>query len=260
MAFQGVTKTPLPRLRFPPPPPFFVWSGAENEDCLGVAQQREAGPDLGFDMGKSAPNYAWAGQHMTGFFYVYVLVSEADAKDGVLRSQLVLSSHVSQCASDRNELVPAIEGIPPSQGRPQTALGDSGYLNEEQVRTLEGRPHGEGGERKMNVLVGVHAEAKRLRRRHDFRPVPTEQKKPPAIRSAFVREMKEKMERDESRAKYRLRKQTVEPVFGTIKQWMGFRQFLLRGHGKVSGEWQLVTLAYNVKRLWRMQCAQTAAS
>ena len=81
-------------------------------------------------------------------------------------------------------------------------------------------------------------------------------KKAPKIRSAFVLDMKEKMERAESRAKYRLRKQTVEPVFGTIKKWMGSTQFLLRGHDNVSGEGQLVTLAYNMKRLWRMQSAQ----
>ena len=71
--------------------------------------------------------------------------------------------------------------------------------------------------------------------------------------------MKEKMERGESRAKYRLRKQTVEPVFGTIKKWMGFTQFQLRGHEKVTGEWQLVTLAYNMKRLWRMHGASKRA-
>lgn len=170
-------------------------------------------------------------------------------------SQLVLSTHVSQCASDRNELVPAIEGIPQSVGLPETVLADNGYLNEQQVRTLEG----EGAEKEMEVLVSVHAEAKQLRRRHDFRPRPTEEKPGPVIRSAFVLEMKEKMELDASRAKYRLRKQTVEPVFGTIKQWMGFRQFLLRGHAKVTGEWKLVTLAYNMKRLWRMQCIQNQA-
>ena len=164
-------------------------------------------------------------------------------------SQLVLSSHVTQCASDRNELVPAIEGIPESIGRPETVLADNGYCSEKQVRALEG----DADQPQINVLVSVHAEAKQLRRKHDFRPHPTEEKKGPEIHSAFVREMKEKMEREESREKYRLRKQTVEPVFGTIKQWMGFRQFLLRGHEKVSGEWQLVTLAYNMKRLWRMK-------
>jgi len=170
-------------------------------------------------------------------------------------SQLVLSTHVTQCASDRNELVPAIEGIPAALGQPETVLADNGYLNEKQVRHLEG----ENEELRMEVLVSAHAEAKQLRRKHDFRPRPKEEKKTPKIRSAFVREMKEKMDRDESRAKYRLRKQTVEPVFGTIKEWMGFRQFLLRGHEKVSGEWQLVTLAYNVKRLWRMRCAPMQA-
>jgi len=70
--------------------------------------------------------------------------------------------------------------------------------------------------------------------------------------------MKEKMEREESREKYKLRKQTVEPVFGTTKKWMGFTQFLLRGHEKVNGEWQLVALAYNFKRLYRMLCVQQA--
>jgi len=118
---------------------------------------------------------------------------------------------------------------------------------------------GDEDEPKMEVLVSAHAEAKQLRRKHDFRPRATEEKQAPQIRSEFVREMKQKMERTESREKYRLRKQTVEPVFGTIKKWMGFTQFLLRGHEKVSGEWQLVTLAYDVKRLWRMQCAQNKA-
>ena len=48
---------------------------------------------------------------------------------------------------------------------------------------------------------------------------------------------------------YKLRKQTVEPVFGIIKSVMGFRQFLLRGMSKVQGEWTLVCLAWNVKRM-----------
>lgn len=167
-------------------------------------------------------------------------------------SQLVLSAHLSQCASDRNELVRGVRGIPPVLGRPDAALADNGYLNEEQVRALEG----DGDVPEINVLVSAHAEAKQLRRKHDFRPKPTEEKEPPAIRSEFVREMKEKMEREENRAAYRLRKQTVEPVFGTIKKWMGFTQFQLRGLEKAQGEWRLVTLAYNVKRLWNMKNAQ----
>ena len=171
-------------------------------------------------------------------------------------SQLVLSARVSQCASDRNELVPDIEAIPESIGCPETVLADNGYLDEDSVRRLEG----DRAEPKMNVLVSVHAEAKQLRRKHDFRPKPGAEKRRPEIRSEFVLEMKEKMERVESRKKYKLRMQTAEPVFGTTKKWIGFTQFLLRGHEKVNGEWQLVMLAYNFKRLWRMLCVQQAAT
>ena len=62
--------------------------------------------------------------------------------------------------------------------------------------------------------------------------------------------MRAKLDPDAGRALYAKRKQTVEPVFGVIKQAMSFRQFLLRGLDKVNGEWELVCLAYNVKRLF----------
>ena len=64
--------------------------------------------------------------------------------------------------------------------------------------------------------------------------------------------MRHRLKTREGKEKYRLRKQTVEPVFGIIKEVMGFRQFHLRGHPKVETEWTLVTLAYNVKRLFKM--------
>ena len=61
--------------------------------------------------------------------------------------------------------------------------------------------------------------------------------------------MKHRLTTQAGRALYGLRKQTVEPVFGIIKQVMGFRQFSMRGLDKVTGEWTLATLAWNVKRL-----------
>jgi transposase len=169
-------------------------------------------------------------------------------------SYLILSARVSQCASDRNELVEDIGSIPSCLGIPKTVLADNGYLNEDQVKELEGGDV----QPTIEVLVSVHAEARNLRRRHDFRPLPEKTKEPPEIRSEFVLGMKQKMETEASREKYRLRMQSVEPVFGTIKKWMGFDQFLLRGLEKVTGEWNLVTLAYNVKRLWKIQCTLTA--
>ena len=64
--------------------------------------------------------------------------------------------------------------------------------------------------------------------------------------------MKQRTETERGRKKYRMRQQTVEPVFGIIKKVMGFRRFLLRDLEKVEGEWALVCLAYNCKRLHRM--------
>jgi len=67
--------------------------------------------------------------------------------------------------------------------------------------------------------------------------------------------MRAKLQTPEGKALYAKRKYTVEPVFGTIKAAIGFRQFLLRGLEKVSGEWALVCLAYNCKRLHRLKTA-----
>lgn len=181
---------------------------------------------------------------LSGFEQAYSAQAAVDA-DG---SQLVLSARVSQCSSDRNELSATVNAIPKSLGVPAAVLADNGYLNEKEVRALEG----DGEAPVMEVLVSVHAEAKELRRKHDFRPQPAETKEAPAIRSEFVLKMKARMEQEPARKKYRLRKQTVEPVFGTIKKWMGFTQFQLRGIEKVSGEWNLLTLAYNCKRLWNL--------
>ena len=64
--------------------------------------------------------------------------------------------------------------------------------------------------------------------------------------------MAEKLKTPEGKTIYRQRACTVEPVFGIIKAVLGFRQFLLRGLAKVTGEWNLVCLAYNLKRLHRL--------
>ena len=66
------------------------------------------------------------------------------------------------------------------------------------------------------------------------------------------------MEGENARLKYRLCMQTVEPIFGTIKKWMGFWQFLMRGLARVTGEWNLVPLAYRFRRLWAFKRTQVA--
>ena len=68
-----------------------------------------------------------------------------------------------------------------------------------------------------------------------------------------------KVRTPEGKALYARRKVIVEPVFGQIKNVRGFRRFLLRGLEKIRGEWRLVCLTHNLRKLWRYGSAQSAA-
>lgn len=161
-------------------------------------------------------------------------------------SQLIVGQRVSTCASDANELEPDLQSIPPTLGAPNTALADCGYVNREaftRLTAFTGAPQ---------LYVSVHREDAHAERRYEYRPSETI-KPPKTVTDPALAAMAEKLKTKEGRAIYRQRACTVEPVFGIIKQVLGFRQFLLRGLNKVSGEWNLVCLAYNLKRLHTLQ-------
>jgi transposase len=184
----------------------------------------------------------------SGYFQGYNAQASVDA-DG---SQLILGVRVSQCASDRNELEADVRCIAEEIGTATAALADNGYACEHDVKNLEA----DG----VNVLVSVHSEAKENHRTYDFRPSDKQkarEKKNGPYTKQWIKRMAEKMGTEDSRALYKLRKQTVEPVFGIIKQAMGFRQFLLRGIDKVELEWLLVSTAYNFRRLFNLKLCAT---
>ncbi len=159
-------------------------------------------------------------------------------------SQLIVGARVSTCASDRNELVADIEAVAAALGRPETVLADNGYANGAAVAALEA----------SGIEALVATAAQRRRRRHDFRPSGAGT----AVKEAkadWLRDMTKKLNSEEGRALYRLRQQTVEPVFGVIKAVLGFTGFSLRGLDKVAGEWNLVALAYNCERLHKLTLA-----
>ena len=142
------------------------------------------------------------------------------------------------CASDRNELVAAVDAAPKALGAVERVPADSGFANGDEVSELEGRG--------TEILVATGAEGRR--HLHDFRPPPPE-KPAREPKADWIKGMRAQMDLEGNRALYRLKKQTVEPAFGTVKGAMGFRQFLLRGLREVEGEWALVLLAYNCKRM-----------
>jgi len=159
-------------------------------------------------------------------------------------TMLVLGVRVSDEGPDAGQLALDIDAVPKELGPVVTVLADTGYANGATVQKLQGQG--------LEVLVALGRQTENGHKRYDFRPVPTERAtKTPAQKwkKPWAVAMKKALESERGRDLYRLRKQSVEPVFGIVKQALGFRQFLLRGLDKVNLEWQLVACAYNLKRL-----------
>ena len=120
-------------------------------------------------------------------------------------------------------------------------IADAGYANAAAFERL-----GEDLDLYVAVTAGDHGE-----RAYDFRPPKRKTNK--RVKDPRLLAMQEKLRSEDGKRIYRCRKSTVEPVFGIIKEILGYRQFLLRGMQKVSLEWDLVCTAYNIKRLWALK-------
>ena len=154
-------------------------------------------------------------------------------------SRLIVVARLTNTPGDVRQLIPtvgALESLPEALGTAATLLADAGYFSAANVAHCE--QHG------LTPLIA---------RRRDQHYLPWYDRHaepgPLAPDADAVTRMAHRLKTPEGRALYGLRKQVPEPVFGIIKHAMRFRQFLLRGLEKVEGEWQLVALAYNIRRL-----------
>jgi len=123
-------------------------------------------------------------------------------------------------------------------GLPSGVLADTGFASGPAVAALEARG--------IDPLVAIGRT--QPHRPYDFRPPPASETAR-RIKEPWRLAMQAKLETDDAKAGYAKRKQTVEPVFGIIKNVMGFRRFNLRGLRNVASEWLLIALAYNCRRL-----------
>lgn len=162
-------------------------------------------------------------------------------------SRLIVGKRVSPAPNDKEQLVPNLATIEPSAGPVAEVLIDSGFVSEAAITAVESDAQGHAtGTR---VLAAI-------KREHHGRTVAQLEKKddppePPADAS-FTEHIAHRVATKDGRERYKLRQQTVEPVFGIIKETLGFRRFSLRTEAKVALEWDLVTLAYNIKRLFHV--------
>lgn len=163
-----------------------------------------------------------------------------NAQAGVdTESLLVVAAHISQNPNDKQELKPALDALgqlPEELGVVTKLIADNGYYSEANAKLCDAEkitPY---------ILVG--------REKHNPPLWERLQGPPPLPEEAGILErMEHRLKTKEGRAIYARRKSTSEPVFGIIKAVMGFRRFMLRGAELVSGEWNLVCIAWNLKRL-----------
>ena len=159
-----------------------------------------------------------------GFIQGYNAQAAVDAK-----AQIVVAYGLTPGQSDQDQLVPLLDAIADGLGRaPKEVSADSGYCSEANLAALAAR--GIAG----YLAVGRAKHAADAKRK---------------IAGPLTQAMQRKLKRAGRRSRYRLRKQLPEPVFGQIKQARGFRQFLLRGVEKVSGEWAMICTAHNILKL-----------
>jgi len=155
-------------------------------------------------------------------------------------SQVIVAADVTQQANDKQQLVPLVEQIEDSLGEiPDRVLADAGYFSEENVESLSGN--------------FIEPFIPRDRTKHSDPPQPSPRGRIPKDTSVVDR-MLRKLKTKAGKNTYLKRKETVEPVFGQIKEARGIRAFLLRGLEKVRCEWKLICLTHNILKLWGHFC------
>ena len=158
---------------------------------------------------------------------------------------LVIAADVTQAPNDKQQLVPMIDRItalPESLGIIETLLADTGYFSAANVAACDAAG--------IEPLIAPGRQPHHPSLRERFADAPPAPDDPTPLEAMLHR-----FQTPEGKKLYAMRKHTPEPVFGIIKAVMGFRQFSLRGLERVRGEWNLVTMAWNMKRMFALKTA-----
>jgi transposase len=160
-------------------------------------------------------------------------------------SLLVIAIDVVQAPNDKQQFEPMlgkISALPGELGVVGTLLADAGYFSAANVEACKGSG--------IEPLIAMGRQPHHPPLAERFAKAPPAPENPTPVEA-----MAHRLKTPEGKALYALRKQTPEPVFGIIKSAIGFRQFSLRGLDKVRGEWSLVTMAWNMKRMFALNPA-----
>jgi len=155
---------------------------------------------------------------------------------------LIVGQLVTDAPNDKQQLNPVLESIPAEVAEPENVLSDTGYYSEDAVRNAEA----DDGPTVYCAMAksGHHVSVADLEKQ----PIAV----PPPPGAPMKEQMAHRLKTPEGKALYKQRKQTVEPVFGIIKEVLGFRRFSMRGKKKAETEWCLVCLSYNLKKIFTL--------
>jgi transposase len=157
-------------------------------------------------------------------------------------SLLVVAADVVQAPNDKQQVAPMlgkIAELPAELGTVGELLADNGYFSEGNVNACAAAG--------IEPVIAMGREAHHPTLAERFAEDPAAPENPTPVEA-----MRHRLQTKAGKKRYALRKQTPEPVFGIIKAVIGFRQFMLRGLNKVRGEWSLVTMAWNMKRMFAL--------
>jgi len=165
-----------------------------------------------------------------------------NAQAAVNDDMLIVGAYSNAHVNDKQEFIPAVGSVDPELGAIKTATADGGYFSENNVLKVQ--------EQRIEPLIATSRE-----KHNSF--LETYLKRQNTVNEAItvIEQMNQRLKSKEGGDIYKKRKQTVEPVFGIIKETLGFRRFSLRGEEQTDGEWSLVCLAYNLKRLFKLSIA-----
>ncbi|MDB5406846.1 MAG: tnp15 [Rhodospirillales bacterium] len=161
-------------------------------------------------------------------------------------SLLVVAADIVQAPNDKQQLAPMsskLAALPEDLGELETLLADNGYFSAANVAACTAAG--------IEPLIAAGRQPHHPSLRERFAAAPSAPDNPTPVEA-----MVHPLQTAEGKKLYALRKHTPEPVFGIIKSVLGFRQFLRRGPDNVRGEWSLLTMAWNMKRMFVLATTQ----
>ena len=153
-------------------------------------------------------------------------------------SRLIVHQHLTQNVNDKKEVLLTLQWFKENPTlKPKALLADAGYFSDENIKLCK--------DEKITSYISFgkeqHNQPLEDRFRQELQILPKD--------ATDVEKLKHRLQTKEGKEIYAQRKSMIEPLFGVIKHVMGFRQFMLRGFEKAKGEWNLICIAYNLKRL-----------